>query len=137
MVNVSRMMLVFMLVLVSACAMLPTHKDDLHEKSDDFMLRVRWLDFPGAALHFEGEDRQAFIEQFEDIDDLKVTSFTMARIDVEVPEEKVTIHYRLEYYMLPSATIKKKRFSLDWEQLPSKGPNSAYWRIVEPFPELP
>jgi len=136
MISFSRMMLVFMLVLVSACAMLPTHKDDLNKKNDDFMLRVRWLDFPGAALHFEGEDRQEFIEQFEDVEDLKVTHFTMARIDVDVPEEKVTIHYRLEYYVLPSATIKKKRFSLTWEQQASGMPNSAYWRIVEPFPEL-
>ncbi len=136
MINFSRMMLVFIFVLVSACAMLPTHKDDLNKKNDDFMLRVRWLDFPGAALHFDGEDRQDFIEQFEDVEDLKITSFTMARIDVDVPEEKVAIHYLLEYYILPSVTIKKKRFSLAWEQQPGGAPGTSYWRIVEPFPEL-
>jgi len=136
MANIFRILLVFLLVLFAACAMLPTHKDDLNKKNDDFMMRVRWLDFPGAALHFEGEARQEFVERFADVDDLKITSFTMARIDIDVPQEKVTVHYLLEYYLLPSATIKKKRFSLVWEQQSSGTPGTDYWRIVEPFPDL-
>ncbi len=137
MLKISRMIMVAFLVMTSACAMLPTHKDDFTKKNEDFMLRVRWLDFPGASLHFDQEYRQEFVERFEDSDDLRITSFTMARIDINVPEEKATVHYRLEYYMLPSATIEKKKFSLTWEQPVVDSSGKAYWRITEPFPELP
>jgi len=138
--KIFRIMLVVSLVMMAACSALPNHKDDLAKKNDDFMLRVRWLDFPGAALHFEEDIRPEFIEQFDDVDDLKVTAFTMVRLELDVPQEKVTAHYRLEYYILPSATIQKKRFSLTWEQQPvsvsGKAAGKAFWRITQAFPEL-
>ena len=138
--KIFRIMLVVSLVMIAACSALPNHKDDFAKKNDDFMLRVRWLDFAGAALHFEGETRQEFIERFDDVDDLKVTAFSMARLDLDVPQEKVTAHYRLEYYILPSATVQKKRFSLIWEQQPveASGQTSdkVFWRITQAFPEL-
>jgi hypothetical protein len=117
--------------------MLPTHKDDLGKKNDDFLLRVRWLDFPGASLHFDTELRQEFVERYDEADDLKITRFDAMRIDADIPQEKVTIHYLLEYYILPSVTVKKKRFSLTWEKQPSGVVGEDYWRIMEPFPELP
>ena len=117
--------------------MLPNHKDDLGKKNDDFMLRVRWLDFPGAALYFNDELGKEFVTRFSEADDLKITAFTMSRVDVDVPQEKVTIHYLLEYYMLPSASVKKKRFSLTWEQMPASVAGEELWRITEPFPEIP
>ena len=135
--TVKRILLVMVVFLVAGCAMLPTHKDDLTKKSDDFTMRVRWLDFPGASLHFDEEFRQEFIDRFVDADDLKITRFDATRIDVDVPQEKVTIHYLIEYYILPSATVKKKRFSLAWEQIPSGVAGESFWRIMESFPELP
>lgn len=132
-----RNLLVVFLLLLAACSALPHHKDDLAKKNEDFMLRVRWLNFPGAALHFDGENRPGFIERFADVDDLKVTEFTTVRINIDEPQEKVTVYYQLKYYMLPSATIKKKRFTLTWEQQPDKVSGEAFWRITEPFPELP
>ena len=138
--KIFRIMLVVSLVMITACSALPNHKDDFAKKNVDFMLRIRWLDFPGAALHFEGEARQEFIERFDDVDDLKVTAFSMVRLDVDVPQEKVTAHYRLEYYILPSATIQKKRFSLTWEQQPindsGQTADKVFWRITQAFPEL-
>lgn len=137
MAKIFRMLVVSLVVLVAACAMLPTHKDDLGKKNDDFMLRVRWLDFPGAALYFEDEFGKEFVERFAEEDDLKITAFTTSRVDVDVPQEKVTIHYLLEYYILPSVSVKKKRFSLTWEQLPAPVAGEELWLITEPFPEIP
>ena len=137
MLKITRGILVALLLLTTACTMLPSHKDDFTKKNEDFMTRVRWLDFPGASLHFEKEHRQELVERFEEIDDLKVTSFSMARADIDVPGEKVTVHYRLEYYRLPSVTVNKKKFSLTWEQPAIDSSGIAYWRITEPFPELP
>ncbi|PLY00803.1 MAG: hypothetical protein C0623_06580 [Desulfuromonas sp.] len=131
-----RLLLVLLLVLLSACSMMPNHKDDFTKKNEDFMLRVRWLDFQGASLHFSEELRADFLERFNDVDDLKVTNFTMTRLDIDAPNDQVVVHYLLEYYKLPSVTLSKKRFSLAWEEQASGGMKFAYWRIVEPFPEL-
>ena len=136
MMRVFRLLLVGALVLTAACSVLPTYKDDFTKKNEDFILRIRWLDFAGASLHFENEIRTEFVERFEDVDDLKVTEFSIARIDIDAPKEKVTVHYRLEYYLLPSATIKKERFPLTWEKQPGDEQGKAYWRITDPFPEL-
>ncbi|NIQ94508.1 MAG: hypothetical protein GWN87_10045, partial [Desulfuromonadales bacterium] len=57
-------------------------------------------------------------------------------VDIDVPQEEVTIHYILEYYKLPSVSVKKKRFSLTWRQPAVDASGNAYWRITEPFPEL-
>ena len=131
-----RLSLFAALLLVLSCSLLPNHKDDFAKKNDDFMLRVRWLDFQGASLHFDEENRQKLVEQFADNEDLKVTDFSMTRLDIDVPNEKVTAHYRLQYYMLPSATVETERFTLTWEQRSGEESAVAYWRIVEPFPEL-
>ena len=137
MLKISRGILVALLLLTTACTMLPSHKDDFTKKNEDFMMRVRWLDIPGASLHFEKEYRQELVERFEESEDLKITGFEMARADIDIPEEKVVVHYRLEYYILPSVTVKKKKFSLTWEQPAVDSSGNAYWRITEPFPELP
>ena len=132
-----RMLVVPLFVLVAACAMLPTHKDDLGKKNDDFMLRVRWFDFPGAALYFDDEPGQEFIERFAEEEDLRITAFTTTRVDVKGPQDSVTIHYLLEYYILPSASVKKKRFTLTWEQVAAPLAGEEQWHIAEPFPEIP
>ncbi len=137
MTKIVRCFCAVILVLVAACSMLPTHKDDLDKLNDDFMLRVRWLDFNGASLHFGSEFAADLVERFADANDLKITHFDMTRIEVDVPQEKVTIHYLLEYYLLPSATVKKKRFSLAWEKPSARDSDGTPWMIVEPFPEIP
>jgi len=131
-----RFLLVGLLVLLSACSLMPNHKDDFTKKNEDFMLRVRWLDFQGASLHFSAEHRPDFARQFSEVDDLKVTSFSMERMDLDVEDGKVVVHYRLEYYILPSATVKKKRFSLAWKEEADDRLELAYWRIVDAFPEI-
>ena len=116
--------------------MLPTHKDDFTKKNENFMQQVRWLKFSGAALHFEEDLREEFMERFEDVDDLKVTSFRISRVKAEVPGKVVAVHYELEYYRLPSVTVRKERFPLNWELRSSGRKELDYWRIVDPFPEL-
>lgn len=132
-----RFILSVSILAVAACAALPTHKDDLGKKNEDFIQRVRWLDFAGASLHFTMDHRDDFIERFGEDGDLKITDLSVARIEIDVPGERVVVHYRLDYYRLPSVTLETVRFSLTWEQKAFGADEAAYWRITEPFPDLP
>jgi len=43
----------------------------------------------------------------------------------------------LEYNLLPSSTVRRERFRLDWEYQEEGRMTPGIWRIVSPFPPLP
>ena len=128
------------LLLFSACSMVKEYKqkDDFNTKSEDFVLRMQWGKFSGAALHFKQELREPFIERFEALDMFKVTNITLSRVTSEfegTAERKVT-HYTLEYYLLNELKVYEEKVKLVWELSPETEDKDSYWRIVSPFPEL-
>jgi hypothetical protein len=132
-------LLVFLLFF-SACSMVKEYKqkDDFSTKSEDFVLRMQWEKFSGAALHFKQELRESFIERFEALDMLKVTNVALSRVTSEFEGttiRKVT-HYTLEYYLLNELKVYEEKVKLVWELSPETEDKDSYWRIVSPFPEL-
>jgi len=122
-------------VLFSAgCQMLPSHEDNFGKLNDDFMLRVRWGNVAGAAMHFMPELKKDFLDRFENDDDLKVTAFTARRLEgkLEGTELVRVVYYQLEYYRMPRVVVETKRFSLSWKQIADSGD----WLIAEPFPQI-
>ena len=113
-------------------------KDDYETKSEDFVLRMKWSDFVGASLHFKDDLRENFLERFEDWDELKVADIVMSRTKSELDgdTQRKIADYKLEYYLLNKMVVHKEKVQIIWELAPEGPDTGAYWRIVEPFPEL-
>lgn len=131
-----RIALVVFMALLTACSMLPQHKDDFTKINESFMARVRWGKYQSAAVDFSSEPRAAFVEQFSDADDLRVTAFNVERVEPGKSKGELTVHYRLEYHLLPSMTIKTKKFSLTWQEQFDNVLKGSHWQILDPFPDI-
>jgi hypothetical protein len=132
--------LLVILLMLCACSMIKAQKqkDDFSTKNEDFMLRMKWNKFTGAALHFQKDLREPFLVRFEALEDLRMTDFvvsrTMAEIDGET--ERVDVNYAFEYYLLSEMKVYKQKIKLDWELTAETDDRDSYWRIMTPFPEL-
>ena len=127
-------------ISLSACNTVKDYeiKDDYETKSEDFVLRMKWSDFIGASLHFKDDLREDFLERFEDWDELKVADIVMSRTksELEGDTQRKIADYKLEYYLLNKMVVHKEKIQIIWELAPEGVDTGAYWRIVEPFPEL-
>lgn len=127
-------------LLLSACSMVQKEKqkDDFNKKTEDFVMRMQWNDFVGASLHFQADLREPFLERFEDWDALKVTDVSLSRVKSELDGEieRKTAFYWFEYYLLTDMKLRKQKIRVVWELSAESENKGAYWRIVEPFPEL-
>ncbi len=105
--------------------------------NDDFVKRMRWLDYPGAAQRMDETVRKDFLERFADNEDLRIIDFDIERIAFRDDGRQVIVWYMLEYYMLPSATVKKERIRLEWEFHEENKLLPGSWLINSEFPQLP
>ena len=124
-------------LLLVACSPMVKPPDLFPLEDDDFLLRMRWLDFQGAAQHMAEADRPAFLERFANNDDLRVVDFEVDRVDFQDDGRRAEVWYVLEYYRLPSATVKKERFQLEWEFREVEKLSAGTWLITTEFPQLP
>ena len=105
--------------------------------NEDFVRRLRWLDYPGAAQHMVEEVREDFLERFADNEDLRIVDFGTERIEFSADGRQVVVWHTLEYYLLPSATVKKERIRLEWEFREENKLFPGTWLITTEFPQLP
>lgn len=122
---------------VMACTTIMRPTEMFPEGNRDFVKRVRWLDYQGAAQHMVEVDRQGFLDRFAEDEDLRVVDFEIERIDFRDDGLQVEVRYILEYYRLPSVTVKKERFKLEWEFREEKKMMPGTWLITTEFPQLP
>lgn len=119
------------------CASMVQPGDFFSEVNEDFIRQVRWLDYQGAAEHMVDGVRKNFLERFAHNEDLRVVDFSTERIDFREDGRQVEVWYSLEWYLLPSATVKKDRFRLEWEFPEENKMFSGSWLITTEFPQLP
>jgi hypothetical protein len=130
---------IFVLALiVVACAsqVKPTAK--LGEKSlDTFMSDLRWKSFKSAASLMLPEHRQGFIKTFTTLKDIDITDVRL--IDLQTLEEgqRFEATVEMEYYLLPSVTLKTFKFDQTWLFFAGDDPAQQGFLIVTPFPDFP
>jgi hypothetical protein len=105
--------------------------------NEDFVKRLRWLDYQGMAQHLVEGDRGEFLDRFADNEDFRVVDLETERIDFQSDGRQAVVWYVLEYYLLPSATVKKERFRLVWEFREEHKLFPGVWLITTEFPQLP
>ncbi|HKI52198.1 MAG TPA: hypothetical protein VJ995_09000 [Geothermobacteraceae bacterium] len=133
--------LVSLLLLLAGCGMFPSKimspDSQFAQVQDDFMQRLRWRDFQGAAQYFSETHRESFLQHFRESDDLNITDVRLLTTEYAADDERMETEVEVEYFLLPSVTVKTFRFEQQWgffrsgEKLPGK------WRITSHFPEFP
>lgn len=104
--------------------------------SEDFTRKLRWLDVGGAVQHLDAGVRESFQDRFSG-EDLRVVEFSLERVEFSDEDRRAGAWYLLEYNLLPSSTVRRERFRLDWEYQAEGRMTPGVWRIVSSFPPLP
>ncbi len=129
--------LALLVALLWGCGALVLPGRELPLTSTDFHQRLRWQDYQGAARHLTDKHRPEFLSHFKSREDLHIVDVrldTMEYVDGATTAVTETV---LEYYQLPSVTVKKHRFRQQWEYQGGDRYHPGTWRIISPFPVFP
>ncbi len=123
------------LLLIAACAPAVQPSDQFLAASRDFSQRLRWQDWHGAARYMEAPHGEEFLERFRPLEGLHITDVQLESAELQGEDGRVAAWMVMEYYLLPSLTVKKLRFRQEWVY---RDPGrSGQWRIASPFPDFP
>lgn len=125
------------LALTAGCAMLQGPASDSQDTLDDFMYAMRWLKFPAAAACLAPEHRKPFLATFGDLKDLNVVEVQLLSVELSADGRRAETEMEMEYYLLPSATVKTFRFKQTWVYFDPEGMTSPRFLATTPFPPFP
>ena len=127
-----------LVLLLAACSSHVQPTAALGEMSrNDFMAAMRWKNFKAAASHMQPEYRQAFMKTFTSLKDIDITDVRLA--DLQIYEEGLRFEttVEMEYYLLPSVTVKTFSFDQTWLFYAGDDPAHQGFYIATPFPDFP
>jgi hypothetical protein len=131
-----RVLPVAILLLLASCAPPAGTAEELSPAGRDFLQRLRWKDYQGASAYLFPERRQEFLGHFAEQERLHITDVQLERVESSAPGKAVTWGV-LEYYRLPSLSVQKFRFALDWTYVGGGRLQAGAWLIDSPFPPIP
>lgn len=123
-------------VLLS-CGMMARPGQEFAAAGRDYALRLRWMDFSAAAAYLSEEHREDFLNRFKSLPDLHVVDARLESVDYRQEERRGETTTVLEYYLLPSATVKAFRLRQEWVYAGDDRYHAGTWRITTPFPAFP
>ena len=130
-------LLLLLTPLLAACAGSTSGGATPDKPSEGFSESMRWADFSGAAAFVAPEVRDAFLEQFQEDDDLHIVDSSVSSVGVGQDPKQVEVLYVMEYYRLPSSRIKKWRWKQQWRLIKDEASKSEIWLIDNKPPPLP
>jgi len=141
--NFCKRVLCFVLILMlAACAVQQQlelkQREDLAESSrKDFINAMRWKRFGVAASLMKTEYREDFMATFTPLKDIHI--FTVKNVNTKDTADgrRFEMSVEMEYYLLPSVTVKTFNFDQTWEYFDGDDPALQGFFIVTPFPEFP
>lgn len=129
---------VFVLVLVLAgCGLSAQPKQELSFAFKDYAERLRWRDYQYVAEYLQPEHRQEFLQRFSALEGLQVVDARLEAIDFSDGDVRARTALALEYYLLPSITVKKALLRQDWVYQGADSYHAGAWKIEGPFPPFP
>lgn len=131
------LLLVAAAVLLSSCGWAVRPAKEFAGASRDFAQRLRWKDFNGASRHLAEEHRTDFLERLGALEDLHIVDVRLESIDHHEEGKRAETRTVVEYYLLPSATVKKLRLNQEWSYEGGDRYRPGIWQITTPFPPFP
>lgn len=128
-----------LLVLASlACAPKSlTPEKDLLDTLGRFTQDLRWNNLQGAARFFAEAQGRDFLNRYQGREGLNITDVQISEIRLDPDRTQAEVALRLEYYQLPSATVRRLDIPQTWRVEPGALPGPGSWRLHTPFPDLP
>lgn len=132
-------------VLLSACLSSADldFSPDFKEVSDLFVQAVRWQDFQGASKLIAADERDAFLEEFHRDKDLHMVDVQFERVDLNEEAGEAEAVLFVEYYLLPSPSLKEWRWTQQWRRAEIEDPEGkdepklGPWQVASPPPAFP
>lgn len=127
-----------LVLLLAACA---SHVQSLagtaEKNRDDFMWALRWKRFAMAAELMLPEHRQPFITTFTDLGDIHIVDVRLITLQSFNEDRRFEATLEMDYYLLPSVTVKTFRFAQTWVYFEGEDPTKQGYLISTPFPGFP
>ncbi len=135
--RVSTLLLTLLLLLaLGGCGVLNSRDGDRKAAFDNFVKYLRYQLYPAAASYFAPDLREAFLDQMEQIEGLNVTDVRLVRVDVKEDGARVDARLEMDYYLLPSVTVKTLRIDQVWRHHEDPREGNGFF-ITTPFPDFP
>jgi len=135
--SISRCFLLFTVLVLTACGAFNPIEKQRTAAVDDFMYALRWQRYQEAAAFFTSEHRRAFLDQMEALRDLNVTDVRLQRVEPADEGRHVETRLEMDYYLLPSATLKTLRIDQTWVYSTTGDSAGGSFLISTPFPKFP
>jgi len=129
--------LLLLVLLLGACGLVVRPREDFGPVSRDYVERLRWRDYQAVAAYLPEADREDFLQRFSSFDDLHIVDVQMEAADFGDDGRQVRSTVAVEYYLIPSITVKKARLHQKWRYEGGDRYHPGVWRLVEPFPPFP
>jgi len=126
-----------LLLLLAGCGLSAQPKKELSSAFKDYAERLRWRDYPYVAEYLQPEHRQEFLQRFSALEGLQVVDARLEAIDFSEADTRARTSLALEYYLLPSITVKKALLHQNWVYQGADSYHAGVWRIEGPFPPFP
>lgn len=123
--------------LLLSCGVMARPAQDFESASRDYVQRLRWMDSAGASRHHSDEYRESFRKRFGELTDLHIVDVQLESVELREEAGRAETSIVLEYYLLPSATVKQFRLKQEWAYLGGDRYHPGSWLIVTPLPEFP
>ena len=133
----SRGATVLLAVLLVACGLAARPRQEFQPAFQDYVERLRWRDYQGVAAYLPEADREDFLQHFAALDDLHIVDVQLESVDFGQDERRVRTTVALEYYLIPSITVKKTRLRQEWQYQGADPYRSGTWKLASPFPPFP
>ena len=119
------------------CNLLNPPKKQSESALDDFVYALRWQQYDAAARFMKSEHRKDFLNTFTAAKDLDIVDVRLISAELSAEGRRTETVIEMDYYMLPSTTVKTFRFEQTWIYYDRDDQNEGYYEIVTPFPPLP
>lgn len=121
---------------LGGCGLLDSREKDRKASFDNFSKYLRYQLYPAAGSYFCPDLRDPFLDQMEQIRGLNVTDVRLVRVDIREDGTKVDARLEMDYYLLPSVTVKTLRIDQSWHHRDDPREGEGFC-IATPFPAFP
>ena len=130
--------LLLALLLAACIGQSQVPPDKIAEMSrDDFMSAMRWKQYQVAANLMKPEFREDFLAAFNDLKDIHIVDVRLIDLQSSQEDRRFETTLEMDYYLLPSVTVKTFRFKQTWIYFDGEDPALQGFLIVTPFPAFP
>lgn len=104
---------------------------------DDFISALRWKQYQVAASLMKPEFRDAFLDTFTALKDIHIVDVRLINLKEFQEGRRFETTVEMDYYLLPSVTVKTFRFQQTWIYFEGEDPALQGFLITTPFPKFP